>query len=326
VLGCLVASAALVGSFSYLLLRRARLPGMQAQGMLRLAFAALQRHAALNALQTLVFALSLMLALVMVLVRGALIDDWQRELPPRTPNHFLVNIAPSQVEALEQFLAARGITHAGLYPMVPGRIAAVNGAPPRLEDGEELNLDREFNLTWSDTLPTENRIAAGRWWGAPAGDEVSVEAGVVRALGLALGDRLTVQVGAERFDVVLSSIRALDWTRCAELLPGIPAPCAGEAGRHVDHQFLPGAGSQAGAERAGARVPHGVRDGDGRDPGAAARHHRAARAGGGAGAGAAVIAGALVMVASVQAGLDARFRESAILRALVPGGGWCSAA
>jgi putative ABC transport system permease protein len=179
VLGCLVASAALVGTFSYLLLRRARLPGMQAQGMLRLAFAALQRHAALNALQTLVFALGLMLALVMVLVRGALIDDWQRELPPH--RIISVNIAPCQRGA--QLLGGRH--HARrLYPMVPGRIVAVNGAPPRSRRAEP---DREF-ASPSDTLPH----AAGR--GGERGGDASVEAGLC-----ARGSRsatVIVQVGA----------------------------------------------------------------------------------------------------------------------------------
>ena len=320
VLGCLVASAALVGSFSYLLLRRARLPGMQAQGMLRLAFAALQRHAALNALQTLVFALSLMLALIMVLVRGALIDDWQRELPPRTPNHFLVNIAPYQVEPLERFLSARGITHAGLYPMVPGRIVAVNGAPPRLEDGEELNLDREFNLTWSDTLPAENRIAAGRWWGADAGAEVSVEAGVARALGLAVGDRLTMQVGAERFEAALSSVRELDWdTMRPNFFLVFPRQVLEKQAsmwitsfylepdrklvlNELVHEFPTVSLMEMDAILAQLR-------------GITAQLALAVELV----LALLVIAGALVMIASVQAGLDARFHESAILRALGAG-------
>lgn len=85
VLGCLLLASLVVGGLSYGLLRRARLPGVQAQSALRLAFAALQRHAALNAVQILVFSLCLMLLLIMVLVRTALLDEWQRELPPRTP-------------------------------------------------------------------------------------------------------------------------------------------------------------------------------------------------------------------------------------------------
>ncbi len=320
VLGCLLASAALVGSFSYLLLRRARLPGMQAQGMLRLAFAALQRHAALNALQTLVFALSLMLALVMVLVRGALIDDWQRDLPPRTPNHFLVNIAPSQLGRLEEFLAGRGIAHAGLYPMVPGRIAAVNGAPPRVEDGEELNLDREFNLTWSDTLPADNRISAGRWWGAQARDEVSVEAGVARALGLAVGDRLTVQVGAERFDVTLSSIRELDWdTMRPNFFLVFPrAVLEKHAGMWITSFFLEPERKLVLNDLVREFPTVSVMEMDAilaQLRGITAQLALAVELV----LALLVIAGALVMVASVQAGLDARFRESAILRALGAG-------
>lgn len=320
VLGCLVASAALVGSISYALLRRARLPGMQAQGMLRLAVASVQRHAALNALQTLVFALSLMLALVMLLVRGALIDDWQRELPPRTPNHFLMNVAPYQVGPLEAFLAERGIAHAGLYPMVPGRIVAVNGAPPRVVEGEELNLDREFNLTWSDTLPADNRISAGRWWGADAGDEVSAEAGVARALGITPGDRLTVQVGAERFEVTLTSVRELDWDRMRPnfFLMFPRHVLERQAGMWITSFYLEPDRKLVLNELLRAFPTVSVLEMDAilaQLRGITAQLALAVELV----LALLVTAGALVMVASVQAGLDARFRESAILRALGAG-------
>ena len=95
--------------------------------------------------------------------------------------------------------------------MVPGRVLTINGAPARVLDGEELNIDREFNLTWSDTLPEDNRLVQGRWWGRDGRDEVSAEQGVARALGLKLGDRIGIQIGADRFEATLSSIRQLDW-------------------------------------------------------------------------------------------------------------------
>jgi putative ABC transport system permease protein len=261
-----------------------------------------------------------MLALIMLLVRTALIDEWRRDLPPRTPNHFLVNIAPYQVADIEQFLAARGITHAGLYPMVPGRIVAVNGASPALRDGEELNLDREFNLTWSDTLPADNRIQAGRWWGPDAGAEVSAEAGVARALGLVIGDRVTMQIGAERIDVTLSSIRDLDWdTMRPNFFLMFPRQVLErQAGMWLTSFYLEPERKLVLNELVRAWPTVSVLEMDAiltqlrgiTDQLALAVELVLALL---------LVAGALVMVASVQAGLDARFHESAILRALGAG-------
>lgn len=211
VLVALLGVAVVVGGASYLLLRRAQLPGVGVRGAAGLAFAGLRRHAALNALQALVFGFALMLALLLLVLRTALVDDWQRGLDPRAPNHFLLNIAPHQVAPVEEFLAGHGIRTAGLYPMVPGRIVAVDGRPPVPGDGETLDVDRELNLTWSDTLPPDNELVAGAWWGGAARDEVSVESGIAQTLGLGIGSVLTLQVGPSRFDAEVSSIRKLDW-------------------------------------------------------------------------------------------------------------------
>jgi putative ABC transport system permease protein len=263
-----------------------------------------------------------MLALIMLLVRTALVEDWQRELPPRTPNNFLVNIAPYQVEPLRQFLAVRGLEHAGLYPMVPGRVVEVNGAPARVLEGEELNIEREFNLTWSDTLPADNRITAGAWWGSEARDEVSAEAGVARALGLAIGDRLTMQIGAERFTATLGSIRELDWDtmrpnfflifprhllerQAAMWLTSFYLPPDRKVVlNELLHEFPTISIIEMEALLAQLR-------------GITAQLALAVELV----LGLLLVCGALVMVASVQAGLQARFQESAILRALGAGRG-----
>jgi putative ABC transport system permease protein len=320
VLGCLLLASLVVGGLSYGLLRRARLPGVQAQSALRLAFAALQRHAALNAVQILVFSLCLMLLLIMVLVRTALLDEWQRELPPRTPNHFLVNIAPYQVEGLKAFLSEHGLVHAGLYPMVPGRVLTINGAPARVLDGEELNIDREFNLTWSDTLPEDNRLVQGRWWGRDGRDEVSAEQGVARALGLKLGDRIGIQIGADRFEATLSSIRQLDWDsmRPNFFLMFPRQVLQQRAGMWLTSFYLEPGRKELLNELVREYPTISVLEMDAllaqlrgiiRQLSLAVEFVLLLL----------FVSGALVMIASVQAGLDGRFQESAILRALGAG-------
>ncbi len=198
------------------LLRGGRLVGMSAGSIWRLAFAGLQRRGTANALQVVIFAMAIMLLLVLLLVRTSLIDAWQTQLPENTPNHFALNIAPGDVQGVEQMLRAQEVPGAALSPMIRGRILTVNGqALPRrdeAEEGEESRRRREANFTWSDELPAGNSLVQGQWW-APHSDaaEVSLERDFAERFGVGLGDRIGFQVGAEPFEATVTSIRELDW-------------------------------------------------------------------------------------------------------------------
>ena len=102
------------------LLRGGRLVGMSAGSIWRLALAGLQRRGTANALQVVIFAMAIMLLLVMLLVRTSLIDEWQTQLPEDAPNHFMINIGPEDVQAIEQMLRAENIPSEAFYPMIRG--------------------------------------------------------------------------------------------------------------------------------------------------------------------------------------------------------------
>ena len=190
------------------------LSGLAATVFLGLGLAlTLQRRGTANALQVVIFAMAIMLLLVLLLVRTSLIDAWQTQLPENTPNHFALNIAPEDVQGVEQLLRSGDIPGAPLYPMIRGRILSVNGvALPQTDDPEEGRRQREANFTWADTLPGDNRLLEGRWW-APRSDaaEVSLEVEFAERFGVGLGDRIGFQVGSEPFEATVTSIRELDW-------------------------------------------------------------------------------------------------------------------
>ena len=195
------------------LLRGGRLLGMSAGSIWRLALAGLQRRGAANALQVVIFAMAIMLLLVLVLVRTSLIEEWQTQLPPDTPNHFMLNISPDAVQEVEQMLRANDVNSEALYPMIRGRVMSVNDEQlPETDDEEEGRRQRGANFTWSDTLPEGNKLLAGSWWEPGSRDAVvSLEQEFAQRLEVEVGDRMGLLIGGQSLEVTVTSIRELDW-------------------------------------------------------------------------------------------------------------------
>lgn len=180
----------------------------------RLALVGLYRHRRSSMAQMAVFAMTLMLAATLVLVRSSLLDDWQAQLPENAPNHFLINIAPDAVDDVEGFWHRQGAPLEALYPMVRGRLTELNGEPVKevVSKDERIGaLNRELNLTWMGSLPEDNQIVSGQWFGQGQTEGVSVEAELAAKLGLKLGDRLTFTIGASRVTEPVTSIRTVQW-------------------------------------------------------------------------------------------------------------------
>lgn len=242
--GDLLMTAGLLGGlvvtvgFGYLLargiLRTARRAGGAAGSIWRLALAGLARRRDMNAAQMVIFGIAIMLLLVITMVRTSLVDQWREQLPAGTPNYFLLNIAPDQRGALADFLAGEDMETQALYPMTRGRVVEVNGrALAETPDSPDEGRQREANFTYSESLPEANEILAGRWW-TPGADrtEVSVEEEFAQSLGASLGDRLTLRIGSDSFHADITSLRRADWESMKpnffmvfppEVLEGFPA-------------------------------------------------------------------------------------------------------
>ncbi|TQV78699.1 FtsX-like permease family protein [Exilibacterium tricleocarpae] len=211
-LGAVICLAALA---AWRLVHAGRYVGMRAGSIWRLALANLQRRRGQSVVQILVFAIALMLLLTLATVRTSLIDEWQVQLPADTPNHFLVNVAPHEVEPIQQLMAAEGVSASFLFPMVRGRLTHINDALPTAQVQREAEvLRREANLSWTETLNPDNKITAGQWWpqwSAERGVGVSVEQEIAERLQLELGDRLRFSIGGLRLDATVASFRSLEW-------------------------------------------------------------------------------------------------------------------
>jgi putative ABC transport system permease protein len=209
-LALLLAVLALVGGLMVAVLRRVRGGG----NAWRLALVGLYRHRQASMAQMAVFAMTLMLAATLILVRTSLLDDWQAQLPDNAPNHFLINIAPDAVDDVEAFWAERDAPLDTIYPMVRGRLTELNDQPvlEAVSKDERIGaLNRELNLTWMAELPEDNEIVAGEWFAPGDTIGVSVEAELAERMGLVMGDRLTFTIGSETVTEPVTSIRTVQW-------------------------------------------------------------------------------------------------------------------
>jgi putative ABC transport system permease protein len=156
-----------------------------------------------------------LLALVLlVLLRTDLISSWRKATPVNAPDRFVINVQPDQTQAFQDTLKQVGVKDYDWYPMIRGRLVAVNGrevSPLDYTDERAKRLvDREFNLSARATQPEHNAVVKGQWQ-EDEKDAVSVEVGIAQTLGLKMGDRLRFDVGGVFSEGRVTSLRKVDW-------------------------------------------------------------------------------------------------------------------
>ncbi|MFH2393230.1 putative ABC transporter permease subunit YbbP [Raoultella ornithinolytica] len=174
---------------------------------LRLAVNRLLRQPWSTLSQLAAFSLSFMLLALLLVLRGDLLDRWQQQLPPESPNYFLINIAPEQVATVKTFLAGHHVTATEFYPIVRARLTQINGQAAESNKDEALN--RELNLTWRSERPDHNPLVAGSW--PPKAGEVSIEEGLAQRLAIKPGDSVTFTGDTQEFSATVTSVRKVDW-------------------------------------------------------------------------------------------------------------------
>ena len=159
-------------------------------------------------------AVGLLALVLLVLLRTDLLASWRQATPANAPNRFVINVQPDQSDAFQQALRAAGVAQYDWYPMIRGRLVAVNGeaiGPGRYsEDRAQRLVEREFNLSSAAEVPSHNPVVAGRWTPQEEG-AISLEDGIAKTLGLKLGDTLRFDIGGISKDARITSLRKVEW-------------------------------------------------------------------------------------------------------------------
>jgi putative ABC transport system permease protein len=188
--------------------------GSTAPRWLVLATRQLSARPAFAVLQVSALSVGLLSLVLLVLLRTDLIGAWRQATPPDAPNRFVINLQPDQGEDFKRMLAEAGVKRYDWYPMIRGRLTAINGQPVApasfADDRAQRLVERDFNLSHDPRLPPHNQLVGGRWTPEEA-DGLSIEEGLAQTLGLKLGDTLRFDIAGQAKESRITSLRRVDW-------------------------------------------------------------------------------------------------------------------
>ncbi|SCY71705.1 putative ABC transport system permease protein [Nitrosospira sp. Nl5] len=217
VMGGFAAAIAVFGLLGFMLVKALAHMRSQTGGAWRYGLASIRRRATSSVVQAVALGLGLMALLALTLIRDDLLQNWRTSLPSDAPDHFLVNIQKGQLEPLAAFFKQHHFMQPPIFPMVRGRLTAINGNAIAAGDYADIRarrlVEREFNLSWAAEMQSDNQIIKGRWW--KSGDTgkavMSMEEGIAKTMGFGLGDTLTFDVAGSTFSATITSLRKVDW-------------------------------------------------------------------------------------------------------------------
>jgi putative ABC transport system permease protein len=169
---------------------------------------------AYTVVQVSALAVGLLALVLLVLLRTDLISSWRKATPPDAPNRFVINVMPEQEQPFRQMLAQAGVARYDWYPMIRGRLVAVNGRAVTpddyVDDRAKRLVDREFNVSLNTKLPQNNEVVAGQWTEEESA-AISMEEGIAQTLKVKLGDTLRFDIGGVQTESRITSLRKVDW-------------------------------------------------------------------------------------------------------------------
>ncbi|RVT87388.1 FtsX-like permease family protein [Rhodobacteraceae bacterium CCMM004] len=165
-------------------------------------------------------------------LRGAI----ARDLPDVAPSYFMVDIQPAQLDGFRTRLDSDpGVSKVQTAPMLRGIVTEINGRPAREVAGDHWVLQGDRGVTYSRRPPPETTVTAGAWWPADydGPPQISFAAEEAAEMGLALGDRLTVNILGRDIEGEITSFREVDFSTAGIGFIMAMSPSALQAAPHT---------------------------------------------------------------------------------------------
>ena len=194
------------------------------------------------------------LVTTLYLVQNSIVRDLSLNASSSGANLLMFDVQQDQAAPIDSIIRARGFKVTQQSPVVPMRIASINGRTAESIVGDSTRnpgtrragwaVRREYRSTYRDSITAGETLTEGKWFAperagaAPftTGDtgEVSLDAGVAGELKVKLGDEITWNVQGVEIPTKVTSLRDVKWTRFE---PNFFAVFPSRVLRDAPHQF-----------------------------------------------------------------------------------------
>jgi len=193
-----------VGIGSIYLLLGSKSLGLGASSPFNLALSELRRRKLGNSFQIFAFTVAIGLSLITFSASKNLLGSWQNSIPEDSPNNFAINITKEDKGQMELFLKENNIKATTFFPVA-------NASISKIEVDEEIQIDRNFNITWIYKLPEQNQVLEGEWFSDGNKNGISVSDEISERYNLSVGDLVYLKVEDRSIKTFVQSIRAINW-------------------------------------------------------------------------------------------------------------------
>lgn len=205
--------------------------------LLRLALGNLHRPGAPTRQLVMALGLGLTLFATLASIESSFSSQINSTIPNRAPSFFVIDVPRDDIDGFRK--AVTDLSPGAEITTVPslrGPVTAVNGVPAeQVKAPDEAWLLRgDRGLSYAADFPANNELVRGKWWpsdyaGPPL---ISLDEDAAAALGLNIGDTLSVSVLGVEVEAEIASTRKIDWQSLGFNFAILFAPGTLEAAPH----------------------------------------------------------------------------------------------
>ena len=213
-LGSMATALVIMMLLTWIVLRIGEFWGQRNQGLLPVAFFLMRQRITNKATQI----MGLGLCCLLLLFTLMLMKDFGIAIEQNTRTHdgnlIVSELSEEDLPLIQSWVSQTQSDIRQLRPYTSAKLIKVNNIPlntfANTPSDALATLQHPIRLSWSDPIPSNNKLTAGKWWlmQTEKWQQVSAESEVISDMGLDFGDILTFSIKGQQYEFELVASHA----------------------------------------------------------------------------------------------------------------------